>query len=130
MEPENKVLVLLYAVAEIHSLCLNHSRNGHKRLAAEGDLQQAIADICGEVVARINEQEPEVARKWRMMASEKKQYMYLWGDVVSRGNGETQQVTRYSPDKERALRCAKKRDETVERIVAGKSGVATELWPE
>jgi len=59
----------------------------------------------------------------------KKQYMYLWGDVVSRGNGETQQVTRFSPDRKLAFRHARKRGEVVERITVGKTGITTVLWP-
>jgi hypothetical protein len=59
----------------------------------------------------------------------KKQYMYLWGDVVSRGNGETQQVTRFSHDRKLAFRHAKKQNSIVERIAVGKTGIAAVLWP-
>jgi hypothetical protein len=129
MKSETKVTVLLYAIAEIHSLCLKHSLNSHRRLKTEGYLRQAIEDICREVVVKVNRQEPKVIRKRRMMAGEKKQYMYLWGDLVAVGKGETRSRTCYCPGLGEAKRGAASGGGIVERIIVGGRGESDELWP-
>ena len=55
--------------------------------------------------------------------------IYIWTGILKRPHGETQQVIRYSPDKDAAIRAAKRLGQVVERVLPGKTGVAKTIWP-